>query len=33
MICVETTNAADDRLSVAPGEARRLLSRYRIHQQ
>lgn len=32
MICVESTNAADDRLSIAPGERRRLHTTYRIHQ-
>lgn len=30
MLCVETTNAAEDRVTVAPGEYRRLSSRYRI---
>jgi glucose-6-phosphate 1-epimerase len=30
MLCVETTNAAEDHVTVAPGEYRRLSSRYRI---
>lgn len=32
MICVETTNAADDSLSIAANESRRLTTRYRIHE-
>lgn len=32
MICVETTNAADDSLSIPAGESRRLVTRYRVHQ-
>ena len=33
MICVETTNAAEDAVTVGPGERHRLRSSYRIHQE
>lgn len=32
MVCVETTNAANDAVRVAPGESRRLASRYSIRR-
>lgn len=32
MICVESTNAADDAVSLAPGERWRLVSRYRLFE-
>lgn len=32
-LCVETTNAAEDRVTIAPGDQYRLASSYRIHSQ